>query len=247
MRKLWREKCAILGNITTNAQNRSGFMLKDERKAELLQMIEESGYISVEELSSKLYISQSTIRRNLTQLEKLGYVKRTHGGVEMCDESYHAPVRLRMKKNHMAKSNVAKLAAERIRDDSIIFLDCSSTCLHMVPYLQKKKNITVYTNGVEMCSLLAETEIPVYCLGGCLIPKSRAFSGEMSIAMAKTMFFDAMFFSCAGWIKGSPQTICSRKPACGVCCWNSPERNTCCATAVSSVNPTRISFVRKRI
>ena len=177
-------------------------MLKDERKAELLQMIEESGYISVEELSSKLYISQSTIRRNLTQLEKLGYVKRTHGGVEMCDESYHAPVRLRMKKNHMAKSNVAKLAAERIRDDSIIFLDCSSTCLHMVPYLQKKKNITVYTNGVEMCSLLAETEIPVYCLGGCLIPKSRAFSGEMSIAMAKTMFFDAMFFSCAGWDQG---------------------------------------------
>ena len=177
-------------------------MLKDDRKAELLQMIEQSGYISVEELSSKLYISQSTIRRNLTELEKLGYVKRTHGGVEMCDESYHAPVRLRMKKNHMAKSSVAKLAAERIRDDSIIFLDCSSTCLHMVPYLQKKKNITVYTNGVEMCSLLAETEIPVYCLGGYLIPKSRAFSGEISIAMAKTMFFDAMFFSCAGLKEG---------------------------------------------
>ena len=103
-------------------------MLKDERKAELLQMIEGSGYISVEELSEKLYISQSTIRRNLTELEKLGYVKRTHGGVEMCDESYHAPVRLRMKKNHMAKSAVAKLAVERIKDDSIIFLDCSSTC-----------------------------------------------------------------------------------------------------------------------
>lgn len=173
-------------------------MLKEYRKSELLQIIEESEYISVEELSAKLYISQSTVRRNLTELEKLGYVKRTHGGVEICDDSYHAPVRLRMKKNHIEKLNIAKQAAQLIKDDSIIFMDGSSTCLHMIPYLQKKENITVYTNGVELCSLLAESHIPVYCLGGFLLPRSRAFSGEISISMAKTMFFDTLFFSCGG-------------------------------------------------
>lgn len=188
-------------------------MLKEDRKTELLQIIEELEYITVEDLSKKLYISQSTVRRNLTELEKMGYVKRTHGGVELCDDSYHAPVRLRMKKHHIEKNNIAKQAAERIQDDSVIFLDGSSSCLHMVPYLQKKKNITVYTNGVELCSLLADTEIPVYCLGGFLLPRSRAFSGELSVSMAKTMYFNAMFFSCGG-LKDNVVSDYSQSEAC---------------------------------
>ena len=188
-------------------------MLKEDRKSELLKIIEEAEFISVDELAERLYISPSTIRRNLSELEQAGYVKRTHGGVEIYDESYHAPLRLRMKKQHPEKNSIARQAAARIRDDSIVFMDGSSTCLHMVPYLQKKKNITVYTNGVELCSRLAETDIPVYCLGGALLPRSRAFSGELSVSMARTMFFDALFFSCGG-LDGDAVTDYSQSEAC---------------------------------
>ncbi len=177
-------------------------MLKDARKAELLQLISQAEYITVEELSSTLYISPSTIRRNLTELEKMGYVKRSHGGVELCDDSHHAPLRLRAKKNHLAKSQIARLAAQRIRDNTVIFLDGSSSCLHMVPYLNKAKNITVYTNGMELCSLLSETDIPTYCLGGQLLPRSLAFAGEQTIMLAKSLYFDALFFSCGGLTDG---------------------------------------------
>lgn len=173
-------------------------MLKDDRKSELLQIISESEYITVEDLSTRLYISPSTIRRNLTELERMGYVKRSYGGVELCDDSHHAPLRLRAKKNHLAKSQIARLAAQRIRDHSVIFLDGSSSCLHMIPYLSKKKGITIYTNGLELCSLLAETDVPTFCLGGQLLPRSLAFAGEQSIVNAKTLYFDALFFSCGG-------------------------------------------------
>lgn len=173
-------------------------MLNDERKNELLQIISEAEYITVEELSTRLYISPSTIRRNLTELERMGYVKRSYGGVELCDDSHHAPLRLRAKKNHLVKNQIARLAAQRIQDNSVIFLDGSSSCLHMVPYLSKRKGITIYTNGLELCSLLAETDIPTYCLGGTLLPRSLAFAGEQSIIIAKSLYFDALFFSCGG-------------------------------------------------
>ena len=173
-------------------------MLKDERKNELLQLISQTEYITIDELSSQLYISPSTIRRNLTELEKLGYVKRSHGGVELCDDSRHAPLQLRAKKNHLAKNQIARQAAQRIKDNSVIFIDGSSSCLHMLPYLSKKKNITVYTNGMELCSLLSETDIPTHCLGGQLLPRSLAFAGEQAIIQAKSLYFDALFFSCGG-------------------------------------------------
>lgn len=188
-------------------------MLKEDRKEELLQRIEEAGHISVEELSRQLFISQSTIRRNLTELERAGFVRRTHGGVEIYDESYHAPLLLRMKMHHPEKRRIARQAAQRIRDDSVIFMDGSSTCLYMVPFLQKKRNVTVYTNGVELCSLLAETNIPVCCLGGFLLPRSRAFTGDLAISMAKTMYFDALFFSCGG-LDGDTVTDYSQPEAC---------------------------------
>ena len=188
-------------------------MLKEYRKEELLQRIERAGYISVEELSRQLFISQSTVRRNLTELEQAGFVRRTHGGVEIFDESYHAPLLLRMKMHHPEKRRIAKQAAQRIRDDSVIFMGGSSTCLYMVPFLQKKRNITIYTNGVELCSVLSETNIPVCCLGGMLLPRSRAFSGDIAISMAQTMYFDALFFSCGG-MDGDIVTDYSQPEAC---------------------------------
>jgi len=188
-------------------------MLKEYRKEELLRRIESAGYISVEELSRQLFISQSTVRRNLTELEQAGFVRRTHGGVEIYDESYHAPLLLRMKMHHPEKRRIAKQAAQRIRDDSVIFMDGSSTCLYMVPFLQKKRNITIYTNGVELCSVLSETNIPVCCLGGMLLPRSRAFSGDITISMALTMYFDALLISCGG-MDGDMVTDYSQPEAC---------------------------------
>ncbi len=172
--------------------------MKAERKEEILSLIQETGYVSVEQLSKKLYISPSSIRRNLTELEKQGYIKRSYGGAALYDDAGNAPLKLRLRKNHKQKDAIARQAATHLRDDMVIFLDGSSTCLHMVPYLQKFRNLTVYTNGIELCTLLGQARIPVYCLGGLLIPNSLAFGGEYAISMAKSMYFDALFLSCGG-------------------------------------------------
>lgn len=174
-------------------------MIQEERKKELLKLIEEAGYCTVEYLASRIYTSQSTVRRNLAELEKQGLVKRSYGGAELCKNTDNVPLKLRYKKNHHLKDNIARQAVERIQDNTVIFLDASSTCLHMIPHLPVGKNITVYTNSLETCSLLASTGIPTYCLGGQLLPKSLAFTGAPAVQMAQTLYFDALFFSCSGY------------------------------------------------
>ena len=59
-------------------------MIKTERQKQIIQLLKENGgFISVLELSKKLYSSTSSIRRDLTHLENLGNVKRTYGGAEL--------------------------------------------------------------------------------------------------------------------------------------------------------------------
>lgn len=174
-------------------------MIQEERKKELLKLIEEAGYCTVEYLASRIYTSQSTVRRNLAELEKQGLVKRSYGGAELCKNTDNVPLKLRYKKNHHLKDNIARQAVERIQDNTVIFLDASSTCLHMIPHIGQSKNITVYTNSLEACALLGAAGIPARCLGGELLPKSMAFVGEYAIQMAQSLYFDALFFSCSGY------------------------------------------------
>lgn len=174
-------------------------IMDSARKNELLRLIGENGYVTVGYLAKYLYTSASTIRRNLSALEKAGYVRRSYGGVELCTDAANIPLKLRLKKNHIQKEQIAAQAAKLIQNHSVIFLDASSTCLHMAPFLSPFSDLTVYTNGLELCSLLSESGIRVYCLGGRLLPRSQAFAGENAIHMAQTLFFDQLFFSGSGY------------------------------------------------
>lgn len=50
-------------------------MIPKERQDAILETLNNKGYISVEELSKKLYASLATIRRDLNELEKMVFLK----------------------------------------------------------------------------------------------------------------------------------------------------------------------------
>ena len=55
-------------------------MLSTERKLYLLQKVEREGTIHVRDVAKQLNISETTIRRDLMELEQEGKVRRVHGG-----------------------------------------------------------------------------------------------------------------------------------------------------------------------
>ena len=55
-------------------------MLDLERNEQILAILKENKACTVYELSQKLFVSESTIRRDLSRMEQKGLVTRTFGG-----------------------------------------------------------------------------------------------------------------------------------------------------------------------
>ncbi len=177
-------------------------MLTEDRKNKMIAIIGQYGYIRNDKLAQKLYTSTSTVRRNLNELEALGLVKRSHGGVQLANTELESPFILRSQKNTTEKKVIARKASIHLRDNTVIFIDASSTCLNLVPYILEHSNITVFTNGIEIAVLLSENDVDVHIVGGKIKHSSLATVGENALKMIDTLYFDALFFSSSGYTDG---------------------------------------------
>ena len=55
-------------------------MVLNDRQAEMAEFIKKNSRVSVKKLAEKFYVSEMTVRRDLKEMEKLGYVRRYNGG-----------------------------------------------------------------------------------------------------------------------------------------------------------------------
>lgn len=186
--------------------------MKEEQIDRLLKIIEETGFATVKYIAKAVYASESTVRRQLTTLEQMGLVVRSYGGAELKKDNVNTPIELRLQKKHKQKDIIAKKAAELIKENSTVFIDASSTCLHMAPYLADKKEITVYTYSARLCDILANLGIKrVFCLGGRYNSTSKVFTGEYALSMARQVFYDYFFFSSSGFADGIISDYCDEE------------------------------------
>lgn len=170
-----------------------------ERQKQILSVLETNSNVSVHKLAKLLFTSESTIRRDLTELERQGKVRRTFGGAVLSeDQTKEVPLTLRQNRNLKEKKELAAKAISKIREGSILFFDASSTILQLVPHLSKFRNITVITNGPVTSMELAKLQIQTYCTGGKLLPDSLAYVGADAENFLRNINADAMFASCRG-------------------------------------------------
>lgn len=173
-------------------------MLKNIREREILSLMKsKNGFITVKELCNALYASESSIRRDLASLEGKGSVKRTYGGAELVTNfSSVLSFNKRLHHNIEAKKIIAKKAINLVSDNSIIFLDQSSTAFYLASELMTKKNVTVVTNNIEILSLLSASKLRTICSGGYLSRENRScLVGADAHAVFGKIYADIIFFS----------------------------------------------------
>lgn len=171
--------------------------MKNYQEKEILDLIRQRQYVSVEELAEKFYLSPSSIRRKLSRLEKEGEVTRTHGGVKIREENvFLSTFSYRTHQNVMQKKKIAQLATKLIKDGDLIFLDASTSVFFIAEYLGKFKNIRVVTNGVDTLSMLTKCGIHAYCTGGVVEENDHSIlEGELTLRILSNFHADVMFFS----------------------------------------------------
>lgn len=172
-------------------------MYKNEREQEILEILGKTGYATVEYLSKKLHISPSSIRRDLSDLERRGEVIRSYGGVELIDRSHrNIPFALRTHESEGEKKRIASAAARLVNEGDVIFVDGSSTAFFLFEELSKIKGVTVVTNSIDGLSLLSNFQLKVISTGGVISSDNRSvLVGRTAERTFESINADISFFS----------------------------------------------------
>ena len=134
-------------------------MLAEERFSLILKQLERQRTVTVQELCEALNTSESTIRRDLTELDRLGKLNKVHGGATLPDSRFLADEPTMAAKETLAvaqKRSIAQTAAGLIQADDFVFIDAGSTTLELVHALEGDALKAGYvTNGVAHARALA--------------------------------------------------------------------------------------------
>ena len=174
-------------------------MQKEERLSNILDLVEARNFVSVEAISQEIGVSESTVRRDLSILSKQGKLVRYHGGARgIAEEKIALPMYIREAQNAGIKNKIAETAANLICEDSVIFIDSSSSCFYLSKYLKHYHNIIVVTNSIALGSYLKSMNFKVYCLGGEMLDYASATAGPIAIDAISNFCIDVCFFSSYG-------------------------------------------------
>jgi len=173
----------------------------EERQANILDLIKKKGSVNIVNLATLLNVSEMTIRRDLTDLEEQGLLRRVHGGaVSFYGRSYEPPLLARSKKNIRAKQLIGKYAAGLIKDGDSVALDVGSTIMEVAMNLLGRNNLTVITSSIHIANLLAdERNIRVIVTGGVVRRGERSLIGEFAHKVYQETFVDKLFLGTAGF------------------------------------------------
>ena len=171
-----------------------------DREQQIFHWLSEKETLTVHELAARLFVSEPTVRRDLTRLANKGLIVRTHGGVlsksNAADEAF--AISLREQVHGEAKTTIGKRAASRIHDGSVIMMDGSTSAFSVLPYLTEYKDIIVITNGAKTAMALGRMGIKNFCTGGQMINETMAFVGRHAENMIRGINADVLLFSARG-------------------------------------------------
>ncbi len=175
-------------------------MLTEERYATILRILKEKRAVTVPELTRALCTSESTIRRDLTELHKRGLLYKVYGGATSIDNNYTVMEEDMQTKNSQGteeKIAIARRAASLVTHKDFVYIDAGSTTLRMVDFLQERQAVYV-TNGLPHASRLSLKGFKVFILGGQLKSLTEAVVGTEALRNLELYNFTKGFFGVNG-------------------------------------------------
>lgn len=171
------------------------------RKNEILKLLLRKGQVNVKELSSLFSISEVSIRKDLSDLEKEGKLKRIHGGAVLIKNKFSC-IDLENRKNNFPKEKhiIAEKIFQLIENENTIFLDSSTINIIVAKLLSfSNKKINVITNMLEIMNILyTHPSIELFSLSGFFSKTSGGFVSVDSKAELEKLNIDKAFIGCSG-------------------------------------------------
>ena len=176
----------------------------EQRKAKIVELLNENGEVKVSALSKLFGTSEVTIRFDLEALEGEGLLSRVYGGAVSSGKLYHEmDLKQRYAANEAEKKAIAEKIASMINSNDTIMMNAGTTLTYVLRAIKnssrKKKNLTLVTNSVQ--AALEASSYPVFhviLLGGYIDSKYQYTYGADTIAQLSGYHADKLILSVDG-------------------------------------------------
>lgn len=173
-------------------------MFAEERKTEILQLLQSGKKAKVGELSKRFAVSESTIRRDLQEMEDSGLIQRTHGGAISPQTGLELSFKEKEIRNLEAKSQIAAAAAALVQDGEALLLDAGTTTLQIAKALRGRP-VTVATTSMDVAQVFTDDPVvEVWVLGGTFRKTTHSLVGFITNTVLANLHFDKIFLGANG-------------------------------------------------
>jgi DeoR/GlpR family transcriptional regulator of sugar metabolism len=177
--------------------------LPDERRRLIAEHLERYGSVSVAALGERFGISHMTARRDLSELERRGIARRTHGGaVQPGLANEEDAFAQRLEVQVAAKERLAAAAVAMFASGEAVFIDSSTTGYFVARQIVRQRlHCSVLTNSVPVMDLLCEHDSPqteLIGISGTLRKLTRSLVGPQAVHAVASHFADKAVLSVKG-------------------------------------------------
>lgn len=169
----------------------------DERQRAMAQLVAEHGRLSVNALAERYDVAPETVRRDLSALERMGLVRRVHGGVVPANTLTVIESGLveRDSANTVEKERIARAAVALLPPPgSTVLMDAGSTTSRLASMLPRDHRVVVFTHAVPIAARLAwHPQVELHLLPGHVRAITTAAVGVDTVAALDELRVDAAF------------------------------------------------------
>lgn len=175
-------------------------MYAPERHQQILTRARAEGRVDVATLALDLDVTPETVRRDLTAIERLGLLRRVHGGAVAVERLGFEPgLADRERVMSAQKERIARAALEELPDGGAIILDAGTTTIRLAALLPTDRDLTVVTHGLPIVTVLAaRPNITLHLVGGTVRGRTLAAVGSWALAALTQIHADVVFLGTNG-------------------------------------------------
>lgn len=141
-----------------------------EREAKILDLLQQRGIVTTNEICGHLGVSPATVRRDFTAMSEKGLIIRFRGCAQLISNADQSPV---FHSSTIAgvtdeeKAKIAKLASSFVEQGDCIFIGAGKTCNFFANYIRNIGHLTVVTTNITaVIELVSCPNISLVLLGG---------------------------------------------------------------------------------
>jgi len=169
------------------------------RYKEIISLIKNTGFVTVEEMAKLFSVTPQTIRRDINFLDKEGYVARYHGGAGLAVSTENVDYRHRKELRLDEKKKIAATVAAMIENNTSLFINIGTTTEYVANELTHHSKLRIITNNLNVAAIMSKKEdFEVIVTGGIVRSRDGGITGEAAVKFIRQFKVDIGIIGISG-------------------------------------------------